>query len=113
MQRLRDDFWKELRRLRKAHGWSQLDLAQRLGKKTQSYISPYENPNPKRRTIPKDETVQAIAKALGVPPAHFYTGGADFQAGYRAGLNEGIAQLRKVLDDLEARRDRTDQAAGN
>jgi len=56
-------FGQKLRQLRKQKGLTQQQLAERLGYKTNSYISDVESGH----FIPSREKLKKIAKALGVP----------------------------------------------
>jgi transcriptional regulator with XRE-family HTH domain len=57
------NFGQKLRKLRESKGLTQQQLAERLGYKTNSYISDVESGH----FIPSKDKLKKIAKALGVP----------------------------------------------
>lgn len=96
MRRQRD--WRINRqtvtRLLKSKGWSQVDLAEHLGLKSQADISRYMNG---KRAWP-DRHLEKIAGWLGESPAIFYLTDTD----HKSGLREAREVLLEALHRLDA-----------
>lgn len=86
-------FRARIRAARKARGWSQAELASRLGH-AQAVVSRWEAG---RRGMDVCD-LMAVADALDVPPAHLL--GGNGSGSYEAGFRDGVAAARAAIERL-------------
>ncbi len=77
---------RRIRKIRESKGWTQSDLAERLGLSDYRLVSQFENG---RRDI-RVSTVARLSSALGTVPADLFP---DASASGRGGIDEDLALL--------------------